>query len=360
MTKQFITISKEIAESIGLREATLFELLNSNFTNHQQDFNLQDILKEAPFWKKEELLQVLKSLKNKGLISSKDNYSSIELTKPYKEKKSKSPSSFTRKNPSTMPENWEPETQIIEQAADYGIPAGFVLKQLEDFKFLWIEKKELQQSWGLKFLRHVIKAWRKNEIKQNQEKKRIYMHKDWVPDQEAIDILNKADIEDQFIEKYLHEFILYWIEKGDLSDTWNSKFIAYIRRQWARFNEGKSEHTPQEIPADWKPNQEFYDVLKLAKIDQNFANDLIPEFILYWREEGIKINTWNNKFFQHVKYHQKNITPLKEKQKDIEKRIESSWQINQEVNKKENTFTTSKNKEEIKSRLQDLRLKYKI
>ena len=31
-----------------------------------------------------------------------------------------------------------------------------------------------------------------------------------------------------------------------------------------------------------------------------------------------------------------------------------------EVNKKENTFTTSKNKEEIKSRLQDLRLKYKI
>jgi hypothetical protein len=105
---------------------------------------------------------------------------------------------------------------------------------LEEFKYFWLEKNELHHSWGLKFLRHVIKAWRKNEIKENNESKKILMHEAWFPDEDALDILVRAGINIEFINETISEFILYWTEKGSISDTWNSKFIAHVRRQWEK------------------------------------------------------------------------------------------------------------------------------
>ena len=53
---------------------------------------------------------------------------------------------------------------------------------------------------------------------------------------------------------------------------------------------------------DWMPNQNCFDVLKLARIDEKFARDQLPEFKIYWLDSNQVITSWNSKFIQHVKY----------------------------------------------------------
>jgi hypothetical protein len=41
----------------------------------------------------------------------------------------------------------------------------------------------------------------------------------------------------------------------------------------------------------------------MSHIDPQFAEALLPEFIMYWRDSNKLYKSWNTKFLQHVKYH---------------------------------------------------------
>ena len=53
---------------------------------------------------------------------------------------------------------------------------------------------------------------------------------------------------------------------------------------------------------DWEPNQNCFDVIKLARIDESFAKNQIPEFKIYWIDSNQVMTSWNSKFIQHVKF----------------------------------------------------------
>src|SRR5690606_4666807 len=77
-----------------------------------------------------------------------------------------------------------------------------------------------------------------------------------------------------------------------------------VKRQWHRFKSALENDTePRRIPENWRPSREDYDVLKLAEIDLKFAEQQLPEFILFWRDSNQVYASWNTKFLQHVKYH---------------------------------------------------------
>ena len=67
----------------------------------------------------------------------------------------------------------------------------------------------------------------------------------------------------------------------------------------------------------------------MTDIPKEFAENVKLEFVMYWKESGQSLNSWNSKFLQHVKYQweraNKGQTPQLSKQ--IDKRIESSWEI---------------------------------
>ena len=259
-----------------------------------------------------------------------------------------------------MEKNWEPDAALIDQASEYGISKSFVLSQLDDFIHLHREKSDTSYSWGVKFLRFVIKKWRSQEISDFKKLKRKPIDQSWQPDEEAIEILTKAGISKEFIKNEIPEFILYWNEKGDVSDTWNSKFIGQVRRQWA-----KTQHLidnselPEPISPDWKPNQDFYEVLALTEIDKTFADSVLNEFILYWKETGQAHNSWNSKFFQHVKYQWQRQQGFNQSQplNDVNQRIQSSWDLKPEE-KTEDIELIPKKK--IKSKLEELKKKHLI
>ena len=52
--------------------------------------------------------------------------------------------------------------------------------------------------------------------------------KDWEPSSEAIEIINMTDITKDFYNAKLKEFKIYWTERGQKRNNWNSTFIDFV------------------------------------------------------------------------------------------------------------------------------------
>jgi len=322
MTDSKISFSIEIANTIGLEEAILLEYLKKEESQSRVSF--EKVSTDLGFWPNKKSAELLSNLIKKGLVSE----SIFEGIKYFSTKK---PNQTTKTNTDN---NWIPEKEVFDQINEYGIPQDFANLQIDDFKKLNEERNEAEKNWGVKFLRFVIKKWRYKEVEDNKKKKTHPMKRNWIPDEDAIEILIKSGINEDFIEKEIPEFILYWTERKEESDIWNSKFIAHIRRQWGRFKDVKeSDDLPSKMTSEWMPNNDFFEILELTEIPREFAENAKPEFILYWKETGQSLSSWNSKFLQHVKYKwektNKGQTPQLSEQ--IDRRIESSWKIQESI-----------------------------
>ena len=53
------------------------------------------------------------------------------------------------------------------------------------------------------------------------------------PSNDALQILVRQGASTPTLSRMqMPEFILYWRDRGDVSSTWDSKFIQHVRRQW--------------------------------------------------------------------------------------------------------------------------------
>lgn len=363
MTDNFLSFSKDAAKTLGLSEAVVLETIKTKIQSQNNQFiELDSVLKETIFWDEKKTITLISKLQLRGLVNFDKDKKRISLVLSKKKIKDTNvdKKGFGERTESFMEKNWEPDAALIDQASEYGISKSFVLSQLDDFIHLHREKSDTSYSWGVKFLRFVIKKWRSQEISDIKQLKRKPIDQSWQPDEEAIEILTKAGINKEFIKNEIPEFILYWSEKGDVSDTWNSKFIGQVRRQWA-----KTQHLidnselPEPISSDWKPNQDFYEVLALTEIDKTFADSVLNEFILYWKETGQAHNSWNSKFFQHVKYQWQRQQGFNQSQplNDVDRRIQSSWDLKTEEKTEEIELISKK---KVKSKLEELKKKHLI
>ena len=318
MTDSKISFSIEIANTIGLEEAILLEYIKEN--ESLDKISLKRINAHLGFWTESRTSDLLNKLIKRGLVMESNLGGTIYFS-------SRKPNQVSKP---IIGNTWMPEKEVFDQITEYGIPEDFANLQIEDFKKLSEERNQKDKNWGVKFLRFVIKKWRHQEVEENKKKKMKPMEKTWLPDDDALEILIKSGINEDFIDKEIPEFILYWTERKEESDIWNSKFIAHIRRQWGRFKDVKeNDDLPSKMTTEWRPNEDFFDILELTDIPREFAENTKPEFIMYWKETGQSLNSWNSKFLQHVKYNwektNKGQTPQLSDQ--IDRRIESSWKI---------------------------------
>ena len=343
-----LSFSKDIATTLGLSEAVLLEVLKEF---HVEGKNLQELNNLLPFWNKKELLEHLDSLLSKGLIIKNDE----GAKSIFSIKKNASDS----REESSIESAWQPDKELLDQIQEYGIPEEFSYSLIDDFKHLNQEKDEKNKSWGIKFLRFVIKQWRHKEVSDNQKKKRKPIEANWKPEDEAREILVRSGIDNKFIDEEIPEFVLYWSERKEESDIWNSKFISHVRRKWGRHLDIKGNNEiPSKIDTNWLPNEDFYDVLSLTDITREFAESTIAEFILYWKETGQSHNSWNSKFLQHVKFQWEkfNQNQSPQIQSNIDKRIQSNWNISKpKLNKRDDL-----NIEQTKLNFKKLKDKHQI
>ncbi|MGK2915130.1 MAG: DnaT-like ssDNA-binding domain-containing protein [Porticoccaceae bacterium] len=315
-----LVFSPQLAATLGLEEAILLQILDDIMACHQPEerngFRWLDIdagllSRLAPFWSLADLQRIAANLRDKGvlLIGSAPLTSSQCLRYAFNEGGQRNPPE--RRQPSAPPsrganlisQRWQPEDDVLAQLAQYGIAADFALAQVGEFVTYWSERNEPRHSWGGRFLKQVLRLWREQESEQARRGQEIPMAPDWRPSADAMEILcQQAGINYNFVEDAIPEFVLYWRERGNSSSTWNSQFIQHVRRQWARYTSAvERDSEPRPMSADWQPGETLYEVLALANIERDFATELVPEFVLYWRESGQISNTWNTKFLQYVK-----------------------------------------------------------
>lgn len=325
-----LVFSPSLAATIGLEEAILLQHLAAVFEHraatmrgHRQWLTLerQWLLDTLPFWGALDLHRVSKSLADKGLIlvESPPLHESDTLVFALNESNRGAPQ--TRTTPATHGEppsgrrhgagllsaSWAPSEEILQLLGmNQNIPRKFALDQLEDFVYYWRERGEISHAWDNKFRQHVINRWRTQQRQETPfiQPEAAVLNNDWRPSADAMEILLRAEIPRDFIDEAVPEFILYWRERGEPPRTLNSKFVTHIRQQWARVSSARQHDAiPAPIRTDWRPSSDVYDILQMSHIDRDFANQVLPEFIVYWRDDGRAHTSWNSKFLQHVKYH---------------------------------------------------------
>jgi hypothetical protein len=330
-----IVISASLATTIGLEEAVLLQVLNDAVTfaegretqgYHWHKLSYSELQNLLPFWDQQTLQRVSHSLRDKGIIllESTALQPSDYLAFAMNETPTTSPSPALKKpavaaqtplQPAragsaarVLADDWQPDEDLLQLLAlNHTIPRAFALQQREDFVLYWRDRQQVSHSWPSKFRQHVLREWRFQQSREATSAQQQLQTNDingaWQPSDDALDILYRAGISRDFIEDAIPEFVLYWRERGEAHSTWNSKFIAHIRRQWAKFTKTvEMDYEPREIAANWQPSEDVYDILKLANIDHDFARQLVPEFVLFWRDTQQIQRSWNTKFLQHVKY----------------------------------------------------------
>ncbi len=278
-----------------------------------------DLLRSVfPFWNDHDLQRVSQNLRAKGviLLQSAPFIQSQQLWFAYNESSAPSaPQSQQTIAPAMhrpravgatpISPSWQPDNETIARIAQHNIDENFIRQQIPEFVTFWRESGESHRAWGSKFHQHVVHQWRQRETFTAQKDAETAMTTSWQPSQDALDVLTRhADIHPQFVADSIPEFVLYWSERGEKGRTWNSKFIQHVRRQWARYTSSLEHDTePKRIPENWQPGSDVYDILRMANIDLTFAQQLIPEFVIFWRDSNQVYASWNTKFLQHAKFH---------------------------------------------------------
>ena len=313
MPEKTLSLSPQLAATLGLEEALLYQLLGEiQYFSPRDGQNLSvdcgHLLSLTPFWNLNDMRRILANLRDQGVIrfvsppfGTGDNFVFSFHTggTPGQE-----PSPAGAKKPSRlMDTSWRPARDVVAQLNQYGIPEGFIEEQIPEFVTYWAERGDPQHSWNAKFLKHTLRLWREEQTRAAKRSRESLMTPDWQPSRDAVELLTRqGGINRNFIEDAIPEFVLYWQERGERRSTWNTDFVRHVRQQWARYTATLEHDTePRVISRQWKPSADLFEVLQLANIPRDFAEQQVAEFILYWRENGQALSSWNTKFLQHVK-----------------------------------------------------------
>lgn len=360
--ERMVVFSPALAATIGLEEAVLLSQLHDLGATRNakpgdwQTIEFDTLERLLPFWGRADLLRIVASLVATGVLQSQtslsdqtlqraDNSATLCFRQVQAERVApaaihagaatppqtsiQAPSQAptiqtmataaapalrgisTRETPAPtgatlLAGDWRPQEDTLHLLALKNIPREFAIDQLEEFVLYWRDRGKAEYAWDNKFRKHVIERWQRSlqtTAAINTAQPPATLDTVWYPSVDALQILERTGINREFIEDTIPEFVLYWRERGDNTGTWNSKFIAHIRRQWARYSNAlEHDQEPRPIAANWQPSEDVYDILRMANIDIAFACELLPEFILFWRDAGTPQRSWNTKFLQHIKY----------------------------------------------------------
>jgi hypothetical protein len=322
-----LAFSPTLAATLGLEEAILVQVLQECASHNVQvnssgyawvTVSGQSLLKLVPFWGEQDIHRLASGLHEKGLLLIGGGPFSAqgEFRFAFNESSAKSPAAQgSLSSPKThlsedrprsakaIGNSWQPQQDTLRQLAQLGVTDQFARQQIPQFVTYWRNRNVSHHSWESKFIKEVWREWQKAQTQSLRKRKEVPMTSDWRPSQDALSILTgQGGINQNFIEDAIPEFILYWRSTGNVSSTWDSKFIQHIRRQWLFYTGMMEQDTmPRAITAQWQPKESVYDILQLANIERQFAEQLIAEFVLYWQENGAVQCSWSTKFLQYVK-----------------------------------------------------------
>ena len=324
LSERQLLISPTLAATIGLEEAVMLQAIADLIEYREKvkrnddsaliwiKVSYRELESLFSFWDLSEIKRIQESLQNLGMIRIEPLNSNVEILlaindqvhpkeKPRRGKqRPKTPPSAN--SAGLVPVDWQPDQNWIRLCKQHSIPEDFIKQLVPEFVNYWRDRGQSRFSWGNAFYKHVLKEWRNEQTRRGAHELASTMSADWTPSPEAMGILENAGINPSFIQDAVPEFVLYWRERGAVHGAWNTKFIEHIRRQWAKFTTSFGrDDTPKQIPDDWHPSLDCYEILQLAEINEEWARSRVPEFVLYWKDRQQVKSSWNTVFLQFIK-----------------------------------------------------------
>lgn len=314
-----IAVSPALAATIGLEEAVmvhvLAELLTFRAAERLESHPNLDfvLLSEAdagrffPFWKPADIDRIRLKLMQLDMLvyephPAEEGAAWYALQRMDSAPRQQSRVRRRRGTTGPIPPDWQPDSEWIMQCRHQNIPEDFVRAEVPRFVLYWRERGEARFSWGNQFYNHVLKLWRKEQTSAAARERFGYMSWQWRPDEFTVEILLSEEVNRNFIEDTIPEFVLYWMERGVMEDAWNYKFIKHVEKQWKNLQAAnRYGRDPKPIARNWQPNAECLEMLKFARIDEEWALRQVPEFVLYWRESGEAKASWSIIYLQRMK-----------------------------------------------------------
>lgn len=137
--------------------------------------------------------------------------------------------------------DWRPSGDalaILCQQA--GISRNFVDDAIPEFVLYWRERGSSSSAWNSQFIQHVRRQWARYRSVAEHDSEPRAIRADWQPDETLYEVVAMANIERDFAARLVPEFVLYWQESGQISNTWNTKFLQFVKRQWAHAHDSSS------------------------------------------------------------------------------------------------------------------------
>ncbi|MDB2688136.1 DnaT-like ssDNA-binding domain-containing protein [Luminiphilus sp.] len=307
-----LTFSPELAATIGLEEAVLLQEIGGLLKGQAgwMTINLHDVQKNLPFWSTAYISDLIEKLTDLGILAQaphpEPQMTMLAVANTMSGERAANPSPHPDPDPGpnqhhgySLTTPWLPDRAIIDLLIlNHGMSEAFIDEVRQNF--IPDSAREIETQ----FRQYVLSQWRNRQSQYNTFKISApsTFGKDWVPSQDALEVLAQAGIDAAFANSVRAEFVLYWSERGGAPKEINSRFVEHVRRRWLRHTSQIQHSTePSRISRNWQPDLAVYDTLRLAGINEESARALLPEFIMYWLDSNEVHTSWNSKFLQHAK-----------------------------------------------------------
>ncbi|MDP1930848.1 MAG: DnaT-like ssDNA-binding domain-containing protein [Gammaproteobacteria bacterium] len=140
-----------------------------------------------------------------------------------------------------MSTDWWPSAEAISILENAGISGTFIEDAIPEFVLYWRERGVTTGAWNTRFIEHIRRQWGKYSASIHHDTQPRRINEDWQPSPECFDILRMAEIDEEFARSKVSEFVLYWRDTNQVHASWNTRFLQFIKFQWARRLDGSQE-----------------------------------------------------------------------------------------------------------------------
>jgi hypothetical protein len=220
-----------IPDSYSLSKLDEFILQARENGNNRNDWNTQFFR----FIKKHWVYTQTDAHKKQQRIAEKAAFNTNHAQAPDRQERFQA----RREEAGPIAQQWQPSLdaqQILQRA---GIDPQFIQDSIPEFVLYWQERGDAHKTWNTKFIQHVRQQWARYSSSLQHSSIPTRIGDDWKPDNDCYDILAMAHIDVQYAKSLIGEFVMYWRDSNQLQTSWNSKFLQYVKLQWARqLNQG--------------------------------------------------------------------------------------------------------------------------
>lgn len=137
-------------------------------------------------------------------------------------------------NSSTMSPSWRPSEDAVGILVSSGINGSFIEDAIPEFVLYWRERGLVHGAWNTKFIEHIRRQWAKFSASFGYDDTPRAIPANWQPSTDCYEILQLAEIDEEYARSKIPEFVLYWRDSQQVKSSWNTVFLQFIKQDWAR------------------------------------------------------------------------------------------------------------------------------